>query len=133
MKITILNGDNSLGIDNEFFIGLDFSEVPDEINAVHWKDDVGVIEYLNSTNKLDDSITELPSFCDGLKAQWDTLKAEKIQAEIDHQAFIEQVEATSNEIAIEEAKYKQWLIDEEARKKEQELNPDPYLAPTIPK
>jgi hypothetical protein len=132
MKITILNGDNSVGIDGEFFIGLDFSEVPDEINAIQWKDGSGVIEYLNSTGKLDEKITELPSFYAGLKDQWDAFKANKDKTEADHQAFLEQVSIVSAEIAIEAQKKIDWEKEQAAIKEAQKLNPDPNYAPTTP-
>lgn len=123
MKITLINADDSMGVDGLFFLGLDFSNVPDEVNAVHWNNGSGIIEYLNSTQKPDETITEMPSWMVGIKAQWDEAKAKKDIADAEFARQLKEHEELAARIA-EEAKKQQLLM--------QQSQQNEFVVPSLP-
>lgn len=123
MKITLINADDSMGVDGLFFLGLDFSNVPDEVNAVHWNNGSGIIEYLNSTQKPDETITEMPSWMVGIKAQWDEAKAKKDITDAEFARQLKEHEELAVRIA-EEAKKQQLLM--------QQSQQNEFVVPSLP-
>ena len=101
-----------MGVNGEFFLKLDFSGVPDEVNAVHWDNDSGVIEYLNSTQKPDEPITKMPSWMVSIKAQWDEVKANKNTADAEFAKQIKEHEDLAKRMA-EEIEAQKRLIEQQ--------------------
>lgn len=114
MKITLINDDDSMGVDGVFFLGLDFSGVPDDVNAVHWKDGVGIIEYYNSTNKPDEPITELPDWVQAIKDQWDVAKAAKDQADADFARQMHEIQVLAQEMEARRLAEQQMIAERQA-------------------
>lgn len=114
MKITLINDDDSMGVDGVFFLGLDFSNVPDDVNAVHWKDGAGYIEYYNSTNKPDEPITELPIWIVDIKAQWDVAKAAKDQADAEFEQKMREIDLLAQEMEARRIAEEQMMVERKA-------------------
>jgi hypothetical protein len=71
MKLTIVPIDGSVGKDNIFYSGLDFSScnIPADVHALQWQDTAGWIEY-KSALIPNESITELPAWTNCCIAKW---------------------------------------------------------------
>lgn len=58
MRLTIVSDDNAVGIDGEFFSGLNLSALDKTIHAVQWYGEYGEIEY---KTKLENNILLKPA------------------------------------------------------------------------
>lgn len=93
MKITLLNGDDSLGIDGVFYSGLDFSNVPNEIQVIQWNGTKGHIEYFEDeegVKRPNDIIFELPFFIETIKPSWNAAAEQAAIKEAEFQSLLQQ-------------------------------------------
>lgn len=84
MRITIINEDGAVGVNEEFYFDLDLSEceLPESFWALQWNErggDRGHIEY-NSPDIQNDLITELPTWAMSCVNVWQAKKDEALAA-----------------------------------------------------
>lgn len=131
-RITIINEDKAMYIDGEAYSNLDVSSMPSELHALQWFDTFGHIEFFthpDGTTQANEAITELPSWVNPIKIEWDKAKAAKEQQDLEHEVFLNQVKSVAEEIAIEAEKKAKWLAEQEALKEHLKNNPDPHYIP----
>lgn len=101
MRITVINDDNTLGLDGVFYHNLDFSTVPDNVHALQWDGTKGEIEFYadeDGEKPANQKITELPDWVMPLKTQWDAAAALRKQQEEAFAQTVAQAEAVDLEI-----------------------------------
>lgn len=90
MRLTIIPSDNNVGIDNQFFIGLDLTNanIPSNIHALQWYETEGEIEFVDNSDRtkpMNVVIIDLPSWASACVDIWneEKVRLENIQAEIE--------------------------------------------------
>jgi hypothetical protein len=71
MKLTIIKDDGAVYKDNVSFANLSLSNIPSDVHALQWNDSAGHIEFVNNV-KVNEAITELPSWANGALTAWQT-------------------------------------------------------------
>ena len=84
MRLTIIPIDGNVGIDNQFYIGLDLSScnIPNTIHALQWYEIEGELEFIDNpdrTKPMNEIITELPNWAYACVDLWNATKAEQIR------------------------------------------------------
>jgi hypothetical protein len=69
MKLTIIKDDGAVYKDDKVYYKLPLTTVPSDVHALQWNDSVGHIEFTNNV-KVNESITELPSWANDALASW---------------------------------------------------------------
>jgi hypothetical protein len=80
MRLTIIPIDNLVGVDGQFFSGLNLSEcnIPANIHALQWYEDNGEVEFIDNpdrTKPMNELISKLPAWALNAKTTWDAAKA----------------------------------------------------------
>lgn len=100
MRLVIIDEENNkmqVGIDGKFYIGLDGSQLPEDVHAVQWYGSAGEVEYKDpATGSItaNTEITDISPFQFAIDA-WNTAKAEE-------DAEIAAAEAAAAEAAAQE-------------------------------
>jgi hypothetical protein len=80
MKLTIIVSDKAVYKDNLFYLNLDLSlaNIPDNVHALQWDNNVGWIEYKNHV-KPNETISALPQWANDAVTVWQqTYDAEQV-------------------------------------------------------
>jgi hypothetical protein len=85
MRLTIVADDNAVGVDGEFFSGLDLAQLNSSIHAVQWYGEYGEVEYKTSfendalVKPANVLISDVAPYQFAVDA-WNTAKAQAIAA-----------------------------------------------------
>ena len=100
-KVTVINDDNSLALDEVTYSGLDFTNVPDEIQALQWNGVKGEIEFYTDGDEikpLNQKINEIPEWIESLVLLWDIAKKEDERKKAEFAAMQAEHEAVNEKI-----------------------------------
>lgn len=80
MKLTIIKNDGAVYKDEKSYLDLSLPTIPTDVHALQWNNDKGHIEFTDNS-KLNEQITELPSWANDALTVWQ-------QAYVEEQAAI---------------------------------------------
>ena len=69
MKLTIIKDDNAIYKDGKSYSNFNLNEVPNDVHALQWDNNVGYIEFVNCY-KSNEEITELPLWANNALIAW---------------------------------------------------------------
>ena len=69
MKLTIIKNDGAVYKDGKSYSNLDLNQIPSDIHALQWNNNIGHIEYVNCY-KANEEITELPLWANDALTKW---------------------------------------------------------------
>lgn len=80
MRLTIILSDGTVGVDNQFFSGLDLSgcAIPANIHALQWYETEGEMEFVDNpdrTKPQNEIVATLPTWADSCVVVWNAAKA----------------------------------------------------------
>jgi hypothetical protein len=69
MKLTIIKDDGAVYKDGLNYLNLDLNQMPSDVHALQWDNNVGYIEFVNCY-KSNEEITELPLWANDALTKW---------------------------------------------------------------
>ena len=71
MKLTIIKDDGAVYKNNISYLKLSLPTIPNDVHALQWNNDKGHIEFVDDA-KVNEAITELPSWANDALTAWQT-------------------------------------------------------------